>query len=94
MGDEQGQRGVAGAVPIVIFLDENHCRNPHVIRAVERMFYFSRNNLSGRAMGAAVAKAMKAIVEFATSQPAPFTASIGKNGDVHLRDTFQGQVTR
>jgi hypothetical protein len=32
MGDEQGQGGV---VLPVFFLDENHCRNPHVIRAIE-----------------------------------------------------------
>jgi hypothetical protein len=32
MGDEQGQSGVAG---LVFFLDENHCRNRHIIEAIE-----------------------------------------------------------
>ncbi len=32
MGDEQGQSSLRR---LVIFLDENHCRNPHVIRALE-----------------------------------------------------------
>ncbi len=32
MGDEQGQSGVS---ELVLFLDENHCRNPYLIRAVE-----------------------------------------------------------
>src|SRR5882757_2966290 len=32
MGDEQGQSGVT---KLVLFLDENHCRNPHMIAAIE-----------------------------------------------------------
>ena len=32
MGDEQGQSGIA---ELILFLDENHCRNPHVIQAIE-----------------------------------------------------------
>lgn len=32
MGDEQRQGGVTN---LVLFLDENHCRNPHVIEAIE-----------------------------------------------------------
>lgn len=32
MGDEQGQRGLT---PLVLFLDENHCRNRHIIEAIE-----------------------------------------------------------
>ncbi len=32
MGDEQGQSSVA---ELILFLDENHCRNPHIIRAIE-----------------------------------------------------------
>lgn len=32
MGDEQGQGSVER---LVLFLDENHCRNPHLIQAIE-----------------------------------------------------------
>lgn len=32
MGDEQRQGGLAG---LVLFLDENHCRNSHMIDAIE-----------------------------------------------------------
>jgi PIN like domain len=32
MGDEQGQSGLTA---LVLFLDENHCRNPHMIEAIE-----------------------------------------------------------
>ena len=32
MGDEHRQGGVT---KLVIFLDENHCRNPHMIEAIE-----------------------------------------------------------
>ena len=35
MGAEQGQGGVVAASPLVLFLDENHCRNRHVISAIE-----------------------------------------------------------
>src|SRR5579875_2129583 len=103
MGDEQGQSSLS---EFVLFLDENHCRNPYIIQAIKergikcekhldhfipgledtkwlplvaghgwalltadarirtnflereavrnnkvRMFYFSRNNLAGAAMG-------------------------------------------
>jgi hypothetical protein len=32
MGDEQGQGGIA---PLTLFLDENHCRNRHIIQAID-----------------------------------------------------------
>ena len=32
MGDEPGQSGLTG---LILFLDENHCRNPHLIRTIE-----------------------------------------------------------
>lgn len=31
MGDAEGQSGIAS---FVVFLDENHCRNPHLLRAL------------------------------------------------------------
>jgi hypothetical protein len=144
MGDEQGQSGLTMPGPAVLFLDENHCRNRHVIDAIEgagvrcekhldhfpsgmedvvwlpevgrlgwcllttdarirsnylereavrkngvRMFYFPRNNLSGAEMGLAIVKAMPKILTLAASQPAPFIASISRNGDVTLRNTFE-----
>jgi hypothetical protein len=52
------------------------------------MFYFSRNQLSGREMGAALRRALPQMEELVNVQPAPFTASINKKGDVTLRDTF------
>jgi hypothetical protein len=140
MGDEQGQGGLTR---LVLFLDENHCRNPHMIEVIEehgavcekhldhfqpgtedtewlphigrrgwclvttdarirrntlekeavrasgvRMFYFSRNQLSGKEMGAALKRALPQMEELVNVQPAPFTASINKKGDVTLRDTF------
>ena len=141
MGDAQGQGGVS---QFVLFLDENHCRNPHIIEVIAeygatcekhldhfepgtedvkwlpvvgergwclittdsrirrnklekeavrvngvRMFYFARNQLSGREMGQALKKALPKMEEMVRSQPPPFTASIGRNGDVTLRDTFE-----
>jgi len=141
MGDEQGQGGIT---EFVLFLDENHCRNPHIIQAIEdagivcekhldhfapgsedaewlpaiaqrgwsllttdarirtnllekeairanglRMFYFSRNNLGGVAMGEALRRALPEIQRLAKTQAPPFTASINRSGDVTLRDTFR-----
>jgi PIN like domain len=143
MGDEQGQSGIA---ELILFLDENHCRNPHIIQALEecgiacekhldhfaagiedtewlpiiaqhgwsllttdarirtnllekeavrsngiRMFYFSRKNLAGREMGVALRRALPQMQRLVNSQPSPFTASINKNGDVTLRDTFRDE---
>ena len=144
MGDEQRQGGVASAAPFVIFLDENHCRNRHIIAAIEeqgircekhldhfapgtedtvwlpeigrrgwcllttdarirtnylereavrrnqvRMFFFSRNNLGGQEMAVAITRAIPTILRLLSNQPAPFTASINRSGDVNLRDTFK-----
>ncbi len=143
MGAEQGQGSITHPSSLVLFLDENHCRNRHVIAAIEfhevrweshldhfapgtedtawlpevgrrgwalltsdarirsnflereavranriRMFYFSRNNLAGAEMGAALLRAIPAIRRLCETQAAPFTASISRSGDVKLRDTF------
>ncbi len=140
MGDEQGQSGIT---ELVLFLDENHCRNRHMIEAIEergivcekhldhfeagsedtdwlpviakrgwcllttdarirsnflekeavrangvRMFYFSRNNLAGSEMGAAIRQALPKMEQLVQTQAPPFTASINRNGEVTLRDTF------
>jgi hypothetical protein len=34
MGAEQGQGSLIAKRVLVIFLDENHCRNPHLISAI------------------------------------------------------------
>lgn len=142
MGDEQRQGGLT---KLVLFLDENHCRNSHMIEAIEergikcekhldhfpagtedtewlpvighrewcllttdarirrnalekeavringvRMFYFSRNQLSGKEMGAALRLALPRMEKIVQTQLPPFTASINKKGEVTLRDTFDG----
>ena len=53
-----------------------------------RMFYFSRNNLAGVEMGLALVRAILTIVRLFETQPAPFTASISRSGEVKLRDRF------
>ena len=140
MGDEQGQGGLS---ELVLFLDENHCRNPHIVRAIEerniacekhldhfapgledtkwlpviaqrgwsllttdarirtnllekeavrangvRMFYFSRNNLAGAEMGAALRRALPQMEKIVREVSPPFTASINRKGEVTLRDRF------
>jgi hypothetical protein len=140
MGDEQRQGSLT---KLVLFLDENHCRNHHVIEAIEehgivcekhldhfqagsedtdwlpiigqrgwcllttdarirrntlekeavrsngvRMFYFSRNQLSGQEMGVALRCALPHMEKLVQTQAPPFTASINKKGEVTLRDTF------
>lgn len=53
-----------------------------------RMFYFSRNDLAGVQMGIALRRALPDMEILMKTQKPPFTASISKNGDVKLRDTF------
>ncbi len=50
MGDEQGQGGVA---PLVLFLDENHCRNRHMIEAIEAFGAVCEKHLDHFAPGTA-----------------------------------------
>ncbi len=52
------------------------------------MFYFTSNNLSGKEMSDAVARALPAIDSISHQQPAPFIASISKSGSVTVRETF------
>ena len=143
MGELQGQGCLDRTVELVIFFDENHCRNPHLIATIEesgtrcerhldhfapgtadtswlpevgrkgwcllttdarirtnylereavrvngvRMFYFSRNQLAGREMALAIERALPSIASLYLTQPAPFTASISRSGEVRLRDAF------
>lgn len=53
-----------------------------------RMFYFSRNQLSGSEMGGAITRALPRMEYLVQTQPPPFTASISRSGEVTLRDTF------
>lgn len=140
MGDAIREGGLD---PFILFLDENHCQNPHLRTALEdaavlyeshhdhfpagtpdpvwlpevgrrgwcllttdkrirrrplereavreygvRMFYFANNDMSGAAMGITLAKAISGMRALFSSQPAPFTASINKAGEVRLRDAF------
>jgi hypothetical protein len=50
MGDEQGQSGIA---EFILFLDENHCRNPHIIRAIEERGFVCQKHLDHFSPGAA-----------------------------------------
>lgn len=140
MGDAQGQRGLERPT---IFLDENHCGNAHLHKALTeaqvpyekhlshfergaedtdwipwvasrnwvlltsdirirhnslerqavkenklRMFYFSRNDIGGAEMGAALAKALPKIIALCGTEQPPFAASINRSGEVNLRDRF------
>jgi hypothetical protein len=53
-----------------------------------RMFYFTRNDIAGAEMGAALAKAIPKILSLCRTQEPPFAASISRNGEVALRDVF------
>ena len=59
-----------------------------------RMFYFSRNNLAGREMGAALERALPEMQHLVDTYRPPFTASISKRGEVKLRDTFEVEPTK
>ena len=59
-----------------------------VIRYKVRMFYFSKNDLSGEQMASALEKALPEIRKLYSKQPAPFFAAITKTGEVYLREKF------
>ncbi|MDP9039794.1 MAG: hypothetical protein M3O02_11075 [Acidobacteriota bacterium] len=141
MGDEPRERCLSD---LIIFLDENHCRNPHIVQAIDkygascqkhldhfvpgtpdtvwlpvvgrngwcllttdarirrnlvekeavrnslvRMFYFSRNQLSGSEMGEAITRALPRMENLVRNHAPPFTASVSRTGEVTLRDTFE-----
>jgi hypothetical protein len=59
-----------------------------VIKHSVRMFYFSRNDLSGEQMATALEKALPEIKRICARQQPPFFAAITRTGEVHLREKF------
>lgn len=59
-----------------------------VIQHKVRMFYFSKNDLSGEQMASALEKALPEIRKLYFKQPPPFFAAITKAGQVYLREKF------
>lgn len=59
-----------------------------VIRHKVRMFYLSKNEMSGQQMASALEKAIPEIQKLCARQPPPFFAAITRAGDVHLREKF------
>jgi hypothetical protein len=54
-----------------------------------RMFYFTRNDIAGVEMGAALSKAIPKLILLCRNQNPPFAASISRSGDVNVRGTFE-----
>ena len=54
-----------------------------------RMFYFSKNMMSGAEMAAALRKALPRIRRLYELQLPPFCAAITRSGEVDLRETFR-----
>lgn len=54
-----------------------------------RMFYFSKNDMSGQQMGDALKKALPEIQKLYSTQPPPFFAAITRTGEVHLREKLK-----
>jgi hypothetical protein len=59
-----------------------------VVKHNVRMFYFSKNDLSGEQMASALARALPEILKICSRHPPPFFAAITKAGEVHLREKF------
>jgi PIN like domain len=57
-----------------------------VIRHRVRMFYFSKNDISGAQMGAALQRAIPEIKRICAKNEPPFFAAITRKGEVYLRD--------
>lgn len=59
-----------------------------VIRHKVRMFYFSKNDMSGHQIASALQKALPEIKKHCARQPPPFFAAIARTGEVYLREKF------
>jgi hypothetical protein len=59
-----------------------------VIRHRIRMFYFSRNDMSGHQMGIALETALPEMRRICAKQEPPFFAAITRLGGVYLREKF------
>ncbi len=61
-----------------------------VIRHRVRMFYFSKNDMSGQQMATALQKALPEIQKLCAKHAPPFFAAITRTGEVHLREKLAG----
>jgi len=59
-----------------------------VIRHRVRMFYFSKNDLSGSQMAVALEKAIPQIRKICEKHAPPFFAAITRSGEVYLKENF------
>jgi hypothetical protein len=57
-----------------------------VIRHKVRMFYFSKNDMSGHQMASALERALPDIRKLCAKQRPPFFAAIARTGEVYLRE--------
>jgi hypothetical protein len=53
-----------------------------------RMFYFSKNDMSGQQMATTLKKALPGIRKLYAKQPLPFFAAITRTGEVYLKEKF------
>ena len=57
-----------------------------VVKHLVRMFYFSKNDINGKQMGAALQKALPDIRKICAKHEPPFFAAITRRGEVYLRE--------
>ena len=65
-----------------------------VIRHNIRMFYFSKNDMSGSQMGSCLEKALPEIQNLCARVEPPFFAAITRNGQVYLKEKFLQHLPR
>lgn len=53
-----------------------------------RMFYFSKNDMSGQQMATTLKMALPGIRKLYAKQPLPFFAAITRTGEVYLKEKF------
>ena len=84
-----------GANGWVLLTTDKHIRTRTIEReAVQahsvRMFYFSKNNMSGRQLAAAIKKALPEMRRIFENNTPPYFAAITREGNVHLRKQAAG----
>lgn len=93
--DEDVLRVVSGRGYILLGTDKairrNRLEREQALASGARQFVFTNNQMSGKEMARALRRAMPKLAQIVAQEPAPFIASVGKNGDVRLVMDHEGR---
>lgn len=87
--------GRMGWVPLTTDKRIRHRSNEKqaVVKHKIRMFYFSKNDMSGQQMASALEKALPNMKKLCARYSPPFFAAITRTGEVHLREKLAASAS-